>query len=140
MAHVTFTKPAKGDYVTERRKKRKALDAFEKAEKAKVRARDKKCRWPRCDCHTLRLPLEVAHLTSKSIGGASTADQMILLCVSKHQGRPSLHSGDLRIVPLNDAQGTNGPCDFLARDETEGDRFVVVASERIIGVPTTRGL
>jgi hypothetical protein len=111
-------------------------DAHEKREKAKVRARDRKCRWPGCDCEKLRLPLEVAHIVSKSLGGSNDAPNLMLLCVSRHQGSPSLHSGDMEIRPQT-AMGTDGPCDFYVLRER--GRWECIASERLIGVPVTRG-
>lgn len=44
-------------------------------------------------------------------GTRSSANQMVLLCVLRHQGAESLHSGDLRIEPLT-GLGTSGPCEF----------------------------
>jgi hypothetical protein len=135
--HETFFKEPKGTWIRERRQRKADADAYEAREKAKVRARDRKCRWPHCDCHKLNLPLEVAHVVSKSIGGSNDAANLILLCIEKHQGRPSLHSGDLEVRPHDESKGTNGPCDFLVlRDD---GRWEVVASERMIGVPVTRG-
>lgn len=129
-------KAPKGSWVRERRERALAEDAYEKREKAKVRARDRKCRWPGCDCGRLRMPLEVAHVVSKSLGGSNAADNLILLCVEKHQGRPSLHSGDLEVRPQT-ARGTDGPCDFYVLRER--GRWECIGSERVIGVSTERG-
>jgi hypothetical protein len=109
-------KPAKGTYLIERKDRRKAVEAFEDAEKQKVRVRDKHCRWPDCaDCRRYKTRLEVAHLNDKGIGGdhgvRSTADQMMLLCFLVHQGPRSVHTGDRKITPLTNG-GTNGPCQF----------------------------
>jgi hypothetical protein len=109
-------KPAKGTYLIERKDRRRQLDAFEDAEKQKVRARDKYCRWPDCaDCRRYKTRLEVAHLSGKKMGGdhglRSTADNLIVLCFLVHQGPRSLHSGDRRITPLT-TRGTDGPCQF----------------------------
>ncbi len=139
--HQTFTKPAKGSYILERRAKRKAIEAHEEAQKRKVRQRDKTCRWPGCECQRVKgIRLEVAHLDDKGMGGdhgeRSTADQMILLCFLRHQGQPSLHSGDLKIEPQTEL-GTYGPCDFYARNEA--GRLELIASETSIGVSETRG-
>lgn len=135
-----FQKPAKGDYLLERKAERRKVEAFEEAEKAKVRKRDQKCRWPGCDCAKKELRLEVAHLHDKAMGGdhglRSTADQMILLCFVKHQGRPSLHSGDLEIRPKTEL-GTNGPCDFYSR--TEAGRMEIAFTESVIGVSVAVG-
>jgi 5-methylcytosine-specific restriction endonuclease McrA len=134
--HQTFQKPPKGSYRRERTQKRLAVESEEDRNKAIVRKRDRKCRWPFCDCAKFRERLEVAHVVSKSLGGSNDPSNLILLCVSKHQGRPSLHSGDLAVAPQTSA-GTNGPCDFKAQDDK--GRWHVVASERYVGVSETRG-
>ena len=89
--------------------------AYERAEKANVRRRDRVCRFPLCGCRALKLPVEVAHcLHHKGMGGnptgtRSTRAGMILLCRHRHRdGAVSWHHGTLRAQPLTDA-GTNGP-------------------------------
>jgi hypothetical protein len=129
-------KPSKGSALLARKQARAELDAFEKTEKAKVRKRDRTCRWPGCDCGRLKLRLEVAHVVAKSLGGSSHADNLILLCFIKHQGVPSLHSGDLKIEPRTSA-GTNGPCDFYVR--TESGRMEIAFSETARGVSVAVG-
>lgn len=118
----------------QRREKRKAIVAFENAEKAKVRLRDKVCRWPECDyCRKYKPALEVAHLNDKGIGGdhgnRSTADQMVLLCQLRHQGPVSLHSGMVRIEPVT-SRGTDGPLQFWINDEQRGWTVVHVEDGR----------
>jgi hypothetical protein len=110
-------KPGKGSSLIARVARQKATRAHEAKEKAKVRARDKRCRWPECkNCRDYSPRLEVAHLDAKGMGGdhgmRTTADRMMLLCYLQHQGVVSLHSGDLRIETLT-PKGTNGPCRFL---------------------------
>lgn len=129
-------KPPKGTFLRERKQRQMDADAAEERNKAIVRKRDKTCRWPHCDCGRFKLRLEVAHMVDKSLGGSSEPDNLILLCFEKHQGRPSLHSGDLDIQPQTPA-GANGPCDFRKKDDD--GRWIVVASERYIGVSVTRG-
>jgi hypothetical protein len=86
----------------------------EDREKAKVRRRDRSCRFPLCGCAKLKLPLEVSHNVHKGIGGDPTgerskADQMIYLCAHRHQhGEISRHKGTVRVRALTDA-GMNGP-------------------------------
>lgn len=130
-----LTKAPKGTFLRERKAQRAAELAHEEREKTKVRKRDQVCRWPWCDCRKWKLRLECAHLVNKSQGGRSNADAMILLCFEKHQGRPSLHSGDLMVDPLT-AKGTNGPCAFYRKDET--GQWLHIASEKRIGVPEAR--
>lgn len=114
----------------ERAKKRQARMSHEKSEKAKVRTRDRHCRWPNCVCRSMRLTAEVAHLDDKGMGGdhgvRTSADAMILLCHLKHRGPTSLHSGDCRIERLTPA-GTDGPCAFY-----EGGQLV--GRERAVGI------
>jgi hypothetical protein len=134
-------KPSKGSALLKRRADRKAIELEEEKEKAKVRKRDRGCRWPRCECKALKnIALHVAHLDDKGMGGdhglRSRADRMIHLCFLRHEGQPSLHSGDLAIVPQTDA-GTDGPCDFYARHADHG-RLELVASERTIGISVER--
>lgn len=121
-------KPVKGSGLIERKTRAKDIKAFEDAEKDKVRARDKRCRWPHCQyCRAYKPRLEVAHLKAKGQGGdhgeRSTADQMILLDFITHQGHDGLEQHRRRIVPLTPA-GTNGPCDFYATGE-DGRLFLV---------------
>lgn len=136
MAFQTNFKPPKGSALMERRERRKAVDAFEDAEKHKVRIRDRmQCRWPSCEyCRRYKnLTLHVAHLHDKGIGGdhglRSSADQMILLCSLRHEGPISLHSGDCRITPITD-RGTDGPCQFEINDEQRGWTVVHVEDGR----------
>ncbi len=126
----SFPKPVKGSLTMSRRLHVAKVSAHELAEKRKVRLRDRVCRWPGCDCKKWKLRLECAHVVSKSLGGSDDASNMILLCVGKHQGRPSLHSGDLKIEPQTSA-GTNGCVDFFTRDEA--GRWQCIASETVRG-------
>lgn len=119
-----------GPLQAERHKKRSDRVKHERTEKAKVRVRDKKCRWPNCVCRSMRLAPEVAHLDDKGMGGdhgnRTKADSMILLCHLKHRGPTSLHSGDCDIKRLTPA-GTNGPCAFYQNG-------FLVGRERSVGV------
>lgn len=89
-------KPEKGSCWKQGRDRRKKVKATEDAEKDKVRARDKFCRWPHCEnCRVYKPRLEVAHVVAKGMGGdhgtKSTADQMILVDWLTHQsGNDSL--------------------------------------------------
>lgn len=134
-------KPAKGAHWKASRDRRKAVDAYEDAEKHKVRLRDKGCRWPHCEnCRTYKPRLEVAHLVPKGMGGdhglTSSADQMILLDFLTHQGgADSQEHGGRRIEPLTPA-GTDGPCAFY-RTDADGREYVV-AVELAVGGPYER--
>ena len=102
---------------------------------ARARKRDGyRCRWPLCDCQQRGDRIEVAHLRSKSLGGENESSNMMCLCSSRHRGLPSLHSGELKIRPIDEALGTNGPCEFWASDS--GD-WHLVARERSVGLLET---
>lgn len=80
----------------------------ERAEKAKVRRRDKGCRFPLCGCRKLGLTIkarqEVAHnvgsgkgMGGNPIGDRSMADVMVQLCGQRHiDGVVAFHKGTLR--------------------------------------------
>lgn len=115
MTFQTNFKPSR----TARKKARVVLqretDAKERQEKAKVRKRDKRCRFPLCGCRALGLRLEVSHDEHK--GGhalqvkreLSVEPLMVYLCVHRHQdGRISRHRGTMRAVYLTE-DGYNGP-------------------------------
>lgn len=116
MLGLAFPKPVKGTARAARVARRLAEQSFEAREKTAARRRDGyRCRWPSCECRQRRDRIEVAHLVNKSQGGSSHRTNLICLCVARHQGRPSLHSGELHIEPLTD-RGTSGPCAFWAKD------------------------
>lgn len=111
----------------ERRADRAKRVAYEKEQKAKVVARDgvHYCRLvPGC---AEREKHETCHVVNKGAGGdhgeRSSADQMIRGCFFHHQGRWSLHSGDLRVEYLT-AEGTNGPIQVWGTDP-QGQEYLV---------------
>jgi hypothetical protein len=120
----------RGAHIEERIAKKQAVKSSEKDEKAKVRARDKTCRWPRCKPVTR---LECAHVVSKGAGGdkgtRSLAKDMIQLCYRHHQGKVSLHSGDLEVRPET-AAGADGPVAFWQRSP-EGLWYCVAFEVRV---------
>lgn len=125
---VACPKPVKGSARSARVQTRIECEERERSNKSRVRKLDHyQCRWPNCDCDKRRDRLEVAHVVDKSRGGSDDVGNLIVLCLARHQGRPSLHSGDLRIDPLTD-EGTRGPCEFWRKDEHE--QWVMVARER----------
>lgn len=131
---VPHWKPAKGEARAARVSERIKDEQREARAKAQARKRDGyRCRWPHCDCEARRDRLEVAHIHNKSLCGENDAANLICLCVSRHQGRPSLHSGDLDVRPINAALGANGPCEFLRLDDC--GELVTVAREIVIGGP-----
>jgi hypothetical protein len=131
---LPLAKGSKGATFRKGRERRKAIRASEEANKRIVRARDQRCRWPRCEnCASFRPRLEVAHLDAKGFGGdhgtRSEPSQMMLLDFLTHQDGPkSLEQHGRRIVPLTE-RGTDGPCEFWQVDLTTGQWFLV-ARER----------
>jgi hypothetical protein len=132
-------KPERGSGLIARKDRRKAVVAFEEAEKAKVRKRDKRCRWPHCQfCKQYKPRLEVAHVIAKGMGGdhslKSSADQMMLLDYLTHQGPHGLERHQRKIESLTDL-GTDGPCAFYVRSfQDAGTGWTMVAEETSIGV------
>ena len=120
-------KPVKGSARAARVQDQIGAEEYEARQKTAARKRDGRCRWPHCDCKQRRDRLEVAHVVNKSAGGSSHVSNLIVLCQARHRGRPSLHSGDLRIEPLTD-EGTNAGCAFWATD-SDGKKYMV-ARER----------
>ena len=125
---MAFPKPAKGTALLARKRAHREAENYERRQKTLVRQRDKRCRWPACEYRKagMAVALEVAHVRSKSIGSRSMRRDMIYLCRLHHQGPKSLHSGDLRILPLDAVMGTDGPCRF----QVKRDVFVTVSEER----------
>jgi hypothetical protein len=119
--------------------KQREHKSAEDLNKAKVRRRDKYCRFPLCGCRTFKLRLEVSHAQHKGAGGnpkgdRSTPDKMILLCAARHkENRVSVDRGTVLIKPLT-KRGLAGPCSFhidtLAMDGAHfGERWRTVARE-----------
>lgn len=112
----------------DRRVKRQRVEKSRVDVKAFVRRDDGyKCRIPKCDCLALRLRPEVAHVVPLSLGGPDTPENMLLVCGPRHRGRPSIHSGDVKVKPVTKS-GTRGLCDFylygkyLGSNEPPGKR------------------
>lgn len=135
---IAFPKPARGSALLARRQQKSERDKYERQQKALVRKRDRWCRWPACEYRRagMEIPLEVAHVRDKSLGGSSEARQLIYLCRLHHQGPCSLHSKDLAIVPLDMQLGTDGPCLFQQRNQW--GRLETIAVERTIGISEAR--
>lgn len=98
----------------DRQRRNRKLKTNEAAEKAIVRARDQRCRFPLCGCERLGLPLHVSHAVHKGMGGDPTGDRsvsslMVLVCAARHrENKIALDKGTLRWEPVTDA-GANGP-------------------------------
>lgn len=111
-------KPSRTARKIAQKQKRTTLQTRERNEKAKVRRRDRFCRFPLCGCRRLGLALdarpEVSHQQHKGMGGnptgdRSVAEEMILMCFHRHQdGIISRHKGTLRARYLTPNKA-NGP-------------------------------
>lgn len=116
---VPFFKDPKPSARVQRALRRIDRDDRENLEKAKVRRRDKGCRWPLCGCRKLRLALEVSHNEHKGAGGnpdgsRSQAPLMLQMCRERHRTNPfSIHNKTIDWEPLDTKLGANGPIRFL---------------------------
>jgi hypothetical protein len=96
-----------------RRRRSGRLARQERANKARARRRDRRCRFPLCPCAGYGLALEVSHLVHKGMGGDPTGERsqpegMVLLCHWRHkESRWSIDKGTLRWRPLTD-RGADG--------------------------------
>lgn len=124
-----------GETYAEYRAKRKASrQNAERAVKAAIRRRDGiGCRWPDCQFWKRGFRVDAAHLDDKGMGGdpkliRTQTSTVMRICVQHHTGPESLHSGDLRIVPLTD-RGADGPCQFERRNWKSLHGWEVVGGE-----------
>lgn len=131
---MLFPKPSK-PLRLERHERKRAHSSQEDFVKREAKRRDgRECRWPRCEYRKVVQPLDAAHIAAKGMGGTpdgrrNVRENLMAICRLHHQGRCSLHSGDLAIEPLT-PQGTDGPCAFFSTDP-DGKRYMV-AQERAI--------
>lgn len=132
-------KPLRGEYDLARKARRQDVVSHERKEMQAALDRDgRKCRWPRCPFRN-KLKADPAHLQHRGMGGnprkdRTTRDSVIALCRRHHD---LFDRGELEIEPLT-AKGTDGPCEFAARDESGTPRLV--ALEKYIGVSVERSL
>lgn len=128
----------------ERRQKRRDRKAVELDVKAAVKKRDGyECRWPACEYRTVPQLIDAAHLDAAGMGGdpqslRMTRENLISICRLHHRKAPvSLHSGDLKIEPLDSDLGAEGLCAFYRLNRETG-RFEHIATEKRIGVSEPR--
>jgi hypothetical protein len=114
MTFSTNFKEPKGSAKVERLIRRLALKAAEDKSKAEVRRRDKRCRFPLCQCRKFNLACHVAHSQHKGAGGnpkgeRSAPDLMVYVCSARHrENRMAIDRGTVRWRPLTE-YGANGP-------------------------------
>lgn len=106
-------KPAKGSYRLAQREQRAKVRTAEVFEKRAAKRRDGgQCRYPGCDWQKKGFALQQLIRSERR--------KLIAVCFMHHEGPCSLHSGDIRIVPVFPEQGTSGPCTFYRLDEQKG--------------------
>ncbi len=103
------TQSAKG----KRALKAKDTRRDETKNKAKVRRRDRECRFPLCPCGKLGYATHVSHSVHKGMAGnpagdRSQAELMVLVCQPRHQGAASIDAKTIRWRPLTE-KGASGP-------------------------------
>lgn len=109
-----FPKPSKGSARAEKLALRAQIERLEARAKLSAKVRDGyQCRVPGCTTDTKVWRLESAHLVDKGMGGdhgthSHHRRDYVSCCYLHHQGRRSLHSGDLKAIPLT-AEGGDGP-------------------------------
>lgn len=86
----------------------------EDTEMAKVRKRDKYCRFPLCGCKKFGLTMHVAHQRHRGMGGNPAGDRtdtrtMVYVCSARHrENKYSIDRGTIRWRGIT-AAGANGP-------------------------------
>lgn len=115
-------KPMRGSLVLERDKQKADASALEKREKAIVRRRDPRCRWP--EPHECRFGLEAIHIVDASRMGVMHHSNMWRGCGWIHRRGPvSIHGKQIK-VECETARGSNGPLSFWKKGE-DGEYFLV---------------
>ena len=127
-----------GEYRLEKRRVVRKRKATEQAVIESAKRRDHyRCRWPGCLWRDLRV--EGAHATEhRGMGGDPTGERtqrhlIITLCL-RHHKRFDAHRLD--VVFLSE-RGTDGPLEFY---ESHKGELHLVARERTVGIPETRGV
>ena len=109
-----FPKPAKGAHRAATLAKRAHEGYVEQQAKDAAKRRDgHACRRPGCSTNLRQWRLEAAHLDDQGMGGRHSVSNKrrhyLAVCFPCHQGARSLHSGDLRVAPIDKARGADGP-------------------------------
>ena len=135
---MMFQKPSRSARLLAQREERRERTRHEEREKAKVRRRDKGCRFPLCGCGKLKWSREVAHLVHKGAGGNPSGDRslstgMVYLCRHRHRdGLVSIHHGTLRVHPQAHDLGAFGPLVFEVDAQAAGMKAVTARTQWVI--------
>lgn len=143
--HTNFKHPRSSK--VDRFYKRMDLKREEDRQKAEVRKRDKRCRFPLCGCGKMKIQAHVSHQRHKGMGGNPAGERsdpalMIYVCACRHrENAVSIDRGTLRWTPLS-ASGANGPVVWdvdasvigYPTDGLRESRWLQVAVERSPGV------
>lgn len=111
---MMFPKPSKGSARAEKLALRAQIERLEARAKLSAKVRDGyRCRVPGCATNLQAWRLESAHLVDKGMGGdhghhSHHGRDYVSVCYLHHQGARSLHSGDLKALPLT-AEAGDGP-------------------------------
>jgi hypothetical protein len=125
-----------GETLAEYREKRRSRRSSAKLSvKVELKVRDGiGCRWPGCEFWRKGYIVDGAHVMQAAGSGGdprmvrSQRHHQMRICRQHHRGPVSLHSGDLRVIPLTD-KGTDGPCEFQARNPKAENGWEVVGGE-----------
>lgn len=118
-----------------RDKRRSGSKSAKLESNAELRVRDGiGCRWTGCEFWKKGVIVDAAHVVQAAgMGGDPTMVRSqrwhkMRVCRTHHRGPVSLHSGDLRVVPLTD-KGTDGPCEFQQRNPKSAHGWETVGGE-----------
>lgn len=144
MAHVTFDKPRRGDFLLERRQGRAQRVQAEQAVMQAALKRDRHtCRFPNCPFAKKGMVIDPAHLLQhRQMGGNPSGDrtehprQILALCRRHHDMFDKYDEID--IEPMSSTLLADGPLAYYARHPETG-RMQHVYTERTHGVSETRG-
>jgi hypothetical protein len=135
---ISLAKPTRGTALLEHRQRRAELVQHERREMQAAKKRDgNKCRVPYCEFASMKLPIDVAHMRHRGMGGNPKGDRterrlLVTLC-RRHHG---LYDGaELEIEPMTAAL-MDGP--LLFAQLSESGHMETFAVERSIGVSETR--
>ena len=124
-----------GETVQDYRHRRKVARKAAKADVQKeLRQRDGMgCRWPGCELWKRGYVVHNVHLEDAGMGGdpaliRTQRRKMLRLCYAHHSGVLSIHSKDLRVIPLTE-RGTDSECQFEMRNYKAPNGWEVVGIE-----------